>query len=147
MIYVAHFLSSRVYWLETANISSTAVIRHRTFRYIQSAIWILIGIYKWSLSNRRRRVRSIRSSHVLTRPLITFFFRQYDTLSFIDCVLSPNPFQMDERHLGTAWKIFKGEVTIDYASGEDKKRNSSISYVAGGRRPAETIDCSCFIIL
>lgn len=43
---------------------------------------------------------------------------------------------MDLRHLKLRWEISKPEVTIDYVPCRDKKRNRSISYVVGERRPA-----------
>lgn len=42
---------------------------------------------------------------------------------------------MDARREEGCLEIFKVEVTIDYASGADKKRNGAISYVVDGRRP------------
>lgn len=42
---------------------------------------------------------------------------------------------MDLTHLELRWEIFVVEVTIDYVCCRNKKRNCSISYVVGGRRP------------
>lgn len=69
------------------------------------------------------------------RPLITFFPHAI-RYPIVYCPRAiPNSFQMDLRHLKLRWEISKLEVTIDYVPCKDKKRNRSISYVAGERRP------------
>ena len=69
------------------------------------------------------------------RQLITFFPHaiRYPIVYCPQTIL--NQFPMDLRHLKLRWEISKPEVTIDYVPCKDKKRNRSISYVAGERRP------------
>lgn len=78
---------------------------------------------------------SIHAPTLRQQTLITFFPRAI-RYPIVYCLRTiPNPFQMDLRHFELRWEIFKVKVTIDYVPCRDKKRNRSISYVVGGRRP------------